>query len=119
MGLINSVELASDKEKKELYLNLTLKTVSMLGVGVARWVARLSRLIVSQLDFSPPVSVFSLLDQLCTQCPDCVAREVPALLPALVKFLYRTSWRTRASASETSDTPQTSISEASDTTQTS
>eukprot|EP00092_Neocalanus_flemingeri_P039374 GFUD01042870.1.p1 GENE.GFUD01042870.1~~GFUD01042870.1.p1 ORF type:complete len:460 (-),score=144.80 GFUD01042870.1:24-1403(-) len=111
--LINSLELASDSKKKEIYSAMILRTVTMLGVGVARWVARLTQLIVSQLDFSPPASVFSLLDQLCLLCPGCVAREVPALLPALVKFVYKTSWKSTPTASETCAIHQASeISEA-------
>merc|ERR1712106_570360 len=90
--LIISLELTSDKVKKEIYSAMILHTVTMLGVGVARWVARLAQLLVSQLDFSPPASVFSWLSQLCSLCPACVAREVPVLLPALVKFAYKASW---------------------------
>jgi len=93
--LISSLELTSDNDKKVVYSEMIQKTVGMLGVGVARWVARLSSLIVSQLDFSPPDSMFSLLPQLCSLCPECVGREVPALLPALVRFVYRTSLSAR------------------------
>lgn len=111
--LIGSLELTSDNDKKEIYSDMILQTVNMLGVGVARWVARLSKLIVSQLDFSPPASVFSLLGQLCNLCPGCVAREVPVILPALVKYAYRKSLR-NSDASDTSETSETSLTKTSD-----
>lgn len=95
--LINSLELTSDSVKKAAYSDMIQKTVEMLGVGVARWVARLASLTVSQLDFSPPDSMLSLLPQLCSLCPECVGREVPTLLPALVKFIYRTSYSAKES----------------------
>jgi len=95
--LINSLELTSDNDKKAVYSEMIQKTVEMLGVGVARWVARLASLTVSQLDFSPPESMLSLLPQLCSLCPECVGREVPTLLPALVKFIYRTSYSAKES----------------------
>jgi len=105
--LISSLELSSDKDKKEIYSDMILQTVNMLGVGVARWVARLAKLIVSQLDFSPPTSVFSLLDKLCNLCPGCLAREVPVLLPALIKYAYRSSWRNSASDASDVDSSET------------
>ena len=95
--LINCLELTSDNDKKAVYSKMIQKTVDMLGVGVARWVTRLASLTVSQLDFSPPDSILSLLTQLCSLCPECVGREVPTLLPALVKFIYRTSYSDKES----------------------
>jgi len=115
--LITSVDLTSDQEKKAVYCSMILSTVPLLGAGTARWVARLSQLMVSQLDFSPPQAVFPMLSQLCDLCPGCVAREVPVLLHALVKFAYRTSWRPKVSSDTsgipdsiyTSDTSQASV----------
>ena len=55
--------------------------------------SRSVRTIISLLAFSPPLSVFWIVFSISRMCPQCVAREVGDLLPALVKFVYQLSWR--------------------------
>ena len=89
--LVTRLELASDTG--EVVAAIMEQLLPILSLGVARWVSRLSRTFISLLAFSPPVSVFRMLSSITRMCPECVAREVGDLLPALVKFVYQLSWR--------------------------
>merc|ERR1712227_232417 len=89
MGVITRLDMCSDHEARAVYRDMMEATVTMLGVGVARWVSRLCEVITSQLDISPPASVFRTVSKLTQVCPQCVAREVAVLLPALVKYQYQ------------------------------
>jgi len=91
--LVTRLELASDKVTREVVAAIMEQLLPILGLGVARWVSRLSRTFLSLLAFSPPVSVFRMLSSITKMCPECVARELGDLLPALVKFVYQMSWR--------------------------
>ena len=90
--VITRLDMCSDHEARAVYCDMMEATVTMLGVGVARWVSRLCEVITSQLDISPPASVFRTVSTLTQVCPQCVAREVAVLLPALVKYQYQVSW---------------------------
>ena len=106
--LVTKLELASDRARREAVAAMIEQLVPILGVGVARWVSSLVRAFIGLLAFSPPPSVFRTLSSLMRMVPECVAREVDDLLPALVKFVYQTSWR-----EETGPTPGASLSLAS------
>ena len=91
-SVISSLEVSSDRERRTVYWDLLSHTVTLLGVGAARWVSVLTGLAISQLDLSPPsppASVFSTLSQLASLVPDCVAREISPLLAAMFKYIYR------------------------------
>ena len=89
--LVTRLELASDTG--EVVAAIMGQLLPILGLGVARWVSRLSRTFISLLAFSPPVSLFRMLSSITKKCPECVARELCDLLPALVKVVYQMSWR--------------------------
>lgn len=91
--LVTKLELASDRARREVLAAMLEQLVPILGLGVARWVSSLARTFVSLLAFSPPLSVFRMLSSITRMCPECVAREVGDLMPALVKFVYQVSWR--------------------------
>ena len=90
--LLTRIETCSEIDKKRVYSDMIEKTVTMLDVGVARWVSRLCHVITGQLEFSPPPSVMTTVITLTQLCPECVAREMVTLLPGLVKFVYHVSW---------------------------
>ena len=92
--LVTRLELASDTG--EVVAAIMGQLLPILGLGVARWVSRLSRIFISLLAFSPPVFVFRMLYSITKMCPEC--------LTALVKFVRQKSWRqesqtTKAAAS--------------------
>ena len=91
--LVTKLELATDRDRREVLAAMIEQLVHILGIGVARWVTSLARTIISLLAFSPPLSVFRIVSSITRMCPECVSREVGDLLPALVKFVYQLSWR--------------------------
>lgn len=99
-NLITSIELSSDNTKNEIYTVMIVQTSNLLGVGIARWIARLSQLATSQLEYTSSDTVTPWLTQLCTVCPTCMSREVITLLPALIKHAYRISWLDKESEEE-------------------
>ena len=91
--LVTSLDISSEQERRRVYCDMLLDSVTMLGEGVARWVSRVCEAMLSCLDnVSPPVSVFSVLTHMVTMVPECMSREMATLLPALIKFIYTVSW---------------------------
>jgi len=70
---------------EEHHLALLLNsTCHLLGVGVVRWLPRLSSL----LSTSTSSPLLLLLPHLSTTCPEALAREQRTLLPALIRQAY-------------------------------
>ena len=107
--LITRLELSSDTGLRTEYCDLLLRSVSMLGVGVARWVTRISQVLVSQLEWSPALSVFRTVSHMAQVTPECVSREMVTLLPALIKYLYHVSHHDNSDQSLVTQAVETSV----------
>jgi len=95
--LITRLELCSENDMRVVFSNMMERTVTILGIGVAR----ICQTISSLLEIAPPASSFRVVTQLTQICPDCVAREMSVLLPSLVKYLYHMSWSSDVSENVT------------------
>ena len=93
--LLTRLELSSCGDTRQLHAGALLQLVERtLGRGVARWAARLCRVVAGLLELGPaPAAVFETVSAVTRLCPECVAGEVGVLLPSLVKFVYHHSWR--------------------------
>jgi len=85
-------------ERREVLAGMLGDTVALLGPGVVRWVPRIAA-IVAASPSSP--GILGILTSLCEVCPEAAARELPCLLPSLLRQAHSISW--------TSPTPDLSL----------